>query len=78
MLSSEVIAKVSADPSLNGQCFGSGLFLSGGVAIVRSVCNFFRRDKFPLWLAPDVSLLLPGRDSWRNSNFLVTIVSVVL
>lgn len=50
MLSSAVIAKVSADPSLNGQCFGSGLFLSGGVAIVRSVCNFFRRDKFPLWL----------------------------
>lgn len=41
MLSSAVIAKLSADPSLIDHCFGSGPFLSGGVDIVRSVCNFF-------------------------------------
>lgn len=47
MLSSAVIAKVSADPSLIDHCFGSGLFLSGGV-ILSEVCVIFFIDKFPL------------------------------
>lgn len=40
MLSSAVIAKVSADPSLIDHCFDSGLFLSGGV-ILSEVCVIF-------------------------------------
>lgn len=44
----------------------------------RTVRNFFLEDKFLLWLASAFDLfLLPAWNSWQNSNFPRTIVSIV-
>lgn len=44
----------------------------------RTVWNFFLEDKFLLWLASAFDLfLLPAWNSWGNSNFPGTIISIV-